>query len=130
VSEWALPRSVGCVCPKHGVEQVGSSESVGGVRYRVRFRVGWHLVDFGTFPDAELAALVSDYVAQERFPKRALNYPGVQLIGHDDLKAELVRICAAPACHEDAANADFGEAKREFWNVVCEGHVFVCCCCH
>jgi hypothetical protein len=92
VSEWALPRSVGRDCPKHGVEQVGSSESVGGAQYRVRCRVGRRLVDFGTFPDARLAALVSNYVSLEFFSKRALNYPGVQLSGHDHLKAELARI--------------------------------------
>jgi hypothetical protein len=67
-----------------------------------------------TFPDAELAALVSDYVSQEFFSKRALKCPGVQLFGHDALKAELARIYAAAVCPEDVADADFGEAKREF----------------
>jgi hypothetical protein len=99
VSEWALPRSVGRDCPKHGVEQVGSSESVGGAQYRVRFRVGRRYFHFGTFPDADLTALVSDYVAQELLPKPALNYPGVQLLEYDDLKAELagnLRGCCVP----------------------------------
>jgi hypothetical protein len=61
-----------------------------------------------------LAALVSDYVHQEFFSKRALNYPGVQLSGRDELKAELARIYAAAVRSEDVADADFGEAKREF----------------
>jgi hypothetical protein len=92
--------------------------------------VGQQKVYFGTYPDAELAALVSDYVSQEFFSKRELNYPGVQLSSHDDLKAELARISAAAVCSEAVADTDFREAKREFWNAVCEGPVFVCCCCH
>jgi hypothetical protein len=130
VSEWALPRSVGCDKPKYGVQLIGSSGSAGGAQYRVRYQVGRQKVDFGTFSDAELAALVLDYVSQEFFLKRALNYPRVQLSGYDDLKAELARIYAAAVCSKDMADADFGEAKREFWNVVYEGPVFVCCCCH
>jgi hypothetical protein len=130
VFEWALPRLVGCDKPKYGVQLVVSSGSAGGAQFRVRYRMGRQRVDFGTFRDAELAALVSDYVSQEFFSKRALNYPGVQLSGHDDLKAELARIYAAAVCSEDVADADFGEAKRKFWNAVCEGPVFVCCCFH
>jgi hypothetical protein len=52
LSEWVLPHSDGCDCPKHGVEQVVSSESAGGAQYRVRCNVGRRKVDFGTFVDA------------------------------------------------------------------------------
>jgi hypothetical protein len=51
--------------------------------------------------------------------KRALYYPRVQLSSHDGLKAELAHIYAIAVCFEDVADADFGEAKRESWNVVC-----------
>jgi hypothetical protein len=53
--------------------------------HSIGFVIGWagrRLIC--TFRDAELAALVSDYVSQEFFSKRALNYPGVQLSGHNE----------------------------------------------
>jgi hypothetical protein len=63
VSEWALLRSVGCDKPQYGVQLVGSSGSAGGAQYRVRYQLGRQKVDLGTFSDAQLAALVLNYVS-------------------------------------------------------------------
>jgi hypothetical protein len=64
--------------------------------------------------------------------EEAVNYPQKELLGHNELKAELRRIYSK-AIHFGNADMTVDEwpaAAREFWEAVKDGPIYVCCSCH
>lgn len=109
--------------PLHGVRPV--KKSGGNEDYRVVLLVGDVLVDFGTYSDSEFAGLVSDYISRDLLSEEAVNYPQNELLGDNELKAELRRIYSE-AIHSGNADTTVDEwpaAAREFWEAVKDGPV-------
>jgi hypothetical protein len=101
--------------------------------YRVRLPVAGTRIDFGTFPDEELAGLFSDYISRDLLSEQAFNFPDKQLLGNADLKLKLRQMCsgaALSAASNTPVAEEFSTVKHEFWETVRDGHVFVCSSCH
>jgi hypothetical protein len=112
----------------HGVRKCMRAD--GTAIYMVEVHVGKRCVHFGTYDDHEFACLVADYVARELTKTGALNYPDRELPGKHELKVKIREMYSQAISTASFSEDLFEAARKEFWESVEFGLVFVCCCCH
>lgn len=73
--------------------------------------------------------LVSDYITRDLLSGQAFNFPEKELVGNTELKSKLKQMCSGAILSAEFGKStvdEFAAAKREFWEAVRDGPVFVC----